>query len=143
MSETKKEVKEVKEKEPKYSKEEINDGKFMSVLAYLGILALIPYFAEKKNKYVRYHAIQGMNFMVVCVGYSILTSILSAIIKVNRCFTYWGYESCVKATPGWLSVILWLVGIPLTVFCIMGIVYACQGKTKELPLVGKVKIFKK
>ena len=44
-----------------YDKKEIENGKVMAILAYLGILCLIPYFAEKDNKYVRFHAIQGLN----------------------------------------------------------------------------------
>ena len=55
----------LQDKSADYSKEEIDNGKLMALLSYIGILALIPYFAEKENKYVRFHAIQGLNLLIV------------------------------------------------------------------------------
>ena len=43
-----------------YNEEEITDGKDMGVLCY--IFPLIPYFLNKKNLFVKYHSIIGMNF---------------------------------------------------------------------------------
>ena len=40
------------------------------------------------------------------------------------------------------SVITWAVGILIIVLAIIGIINAVQGKAKELPIIGKIKILK-
>jgi len=133
---------------------EIEAGKGMAVLAYLGILALIPYFAEKKNQFVRYHAVQGINIMLIAVGYSIVIGIVLSILGsviIGGCYTsvydYYltGGSDCAgkMAMLGIISFILWIPTMIIGVLCIIGIVNAVQGKEKELPILGKIKIIKK
>ena len=50
----------------------------MGVLSY--IIPLIPYFVEKENKFVRYHAIQGMNLLIISIIYGVAYSILSVFL---------------------------------------------------------------
>ena len=42
----------------------------MGIIAYFSLLALIPYFCEKKNKFVVYHAKQGMNLLIFETAYA-------------------------------------------------------------------------
>ncbi len=125
--------------EGKYTDKEIKDGKGIAWLSYFGLLALIPYFAYKDNKYVRAHAIRGLNLLIVAVAWGVLMAILTSVIRTP--VTYWGIT--VYTTPWWLGLISWAGYIFISVVSIMGIVYACSGKVKDLPLVGKVKIIKK
>jgi len=137
--------------EPVFDKKEVDSGKGMGILSYIGILALIPYFAEKNNKFVRFHAIQGMNLMLVLVAYGIIYWIISFVvtsIAMSNCVTtYYGYyaSSCVGGGIGALIVssIFGLIGLGLGIIAIIGIVNAASGKAKELPLIGKIKIIKK
>jgi uncharacterized membrane protein len=124
----------------KFTKEEIESGKGMSILAYIGILSLIPFFAEKKNKFVVYHAKQGLN-LFICeaifgVGFGIIASIITAITvgSLNLGLLF--------VLPIILGVIGWAFGIFFLVMSIMGIVQACSGEAKELPIIGKIKIVK-
>ena len=132
--------------EPSFDKKEVEAGKGMAVLAY--IIALIPYFAEKKNKYVRFHAVQGMNILIIAVGYSIIASIISSIITgalTGGCLNYW-YAStgtCNPGLAGTISFILWIPSMLIGIINIMGLVYAATGKAKEVPILGKVRIIKK
>ncbi|MCL2037413.1 hypothetical protein FWG95_00145 [Candidatus Saccharibacteria bacterium] len=129
------------------SKKEIEDGKTMAILAY--ILAPIPYFAEKKNKFVRYHAVQGMNILIVGVAYAIVANIINRIVWnafVGDCIRsiYTGHGGC----GGWgmartISWILGVGGVVIGVIVVIGIVNAVNGKKKEVPILGKVKIIKK
>lgn len=120
-----------------YTKEEIDSGKLMSVLAYLGVLVLIPYFAEKENKFVRYHAIQGLNLFIVNLIVSaglVLVSLLATIVFMIPVL-------------GWilgtlLYFVIGLVPIGLFVLTVLGVVYAIQGNAKEMPIVNKVKFIK-
>lgn len=136
-------VNNVKDDSKSFDKKDIESGKGMAILAY--ILPFIPYFAEKNNKYVRYHAVQGMNILIIAIGYSILYNILTSIIKVNgSCGNLWGYNlgSYCKVTPWWITLPLSIIGLCITILCIIGIINVCNGKAKELPIVNKFKIIK-
>lgn len=137
----------VKDDSKLFNKKEMETGKGMAILSY--IIPLIPFFAEKKNKFVQYHAKQGMNLLIVAIAYSIIYSILSSIIKVKRnCgYGYWGdlaaeLGTYCKVTPWWVTLPLFLIGLCITVLCVIGIINVCNNKAKELPIVNKVKIFK-
>lgn len=121
-----------------FNSTDIQQNKFMAILSYFGLLALIPYFGAKQSPYAQYHAKQGMNLMIADIGVGILAFLLG-LIKVTRTYLFYEY----KVTPGWvvfIQAILWLIVIA---FSIIGIVNAAQGKAKELPIIGKyLKIFK-
>jgi uncharacterized membrane protein len=131
-------INDVNDSSESFDKEEIESGKGMGVLCY--IIPFIPYFVEKKNKFVQYHAKQGMNLFIICVVYSIIYSILTSIIKVKRYVYYGAIEY--NVTPWWVTFPLGLIGLGLTVIALMGIVYVLNGKAKELPIINKLKILK-
>ncbi len=143
-------VNDVKDDSKSFDKKEKEDGKGMAILAY--IIPIIPYFfADKKNKYVRYHAIQGMNLLIITIVYAIIESVLSSVIKVKSdcgLGNYWGTlanelgANC-TVTPWWLTLIFTIIGLGITVLCVIGIINVCNGKAKELPIVNKFKIIKK
>jgi uncharacterized membrane protein len=97
---------------------DINSNKVMAILAYLGILVLIPLFAAKDSKFARFHTNQGLLLLLV----AILCGVISRIPVI-----------------GFIGSIL---GFISGIFAIIGIVYAIQGKAKELPLIGKYRILK-
>ena len=90
-----------------------DQDKIMLVLAYLGILALIPMLTVKDSDYVKWHAKQGL---VLGLGGGIAITIIGMIPIVN------------------LSVCL--LGPGLLVMCIMGIVKAMGGNRWRIPLVA-------
>lgn len=147
-SKAKKILNDVKDDSKSFDKKDVENGKGMAILAY--IFPFIPYFAEKNNKYVRYHAVQGMNLLIIAIAYSIIYSILTSIIKVkgNCGLGYWGdlaeaFGQYCKVTPWWVTVPLSIIGFAISILCIIGIINVCKGKAKELPIVNKVKVFKK
>lgn len=122
-----------------YDAKDIADNKVMAILAYLGILWLIPFFGKKDSPYVAYHCRQGFNLLLAEIAYAVLSAILSAIIKTPH-YIYGVYYG--SYTPGWLSTILWLISIPIFIVAVIGIMNAANGRAKELPLIGKFKILK-
>lgn len=119
------------------TQEEVNNGKLMSLLAYLGILALIPYFVEKENKYIRFHAIQGLNLFIV----NMIASVAIMVVAFVATFLF------IIPILGWilggiLYLVVCLLPIGFFVLQILGIVYALQGNAKELPVVNKLKFIK-
>ena len=101
-----------------YDQADINANKVMAILAYIGILVLIPLFAAKDSKFARFHTNQGLLLFIV----AIIASVISRIHVI-----------------GFIGA---LIGFITFIFAIIGIVYAAQGKAKELPFIGKYKILK-
>jgi len=133
-----------------FDKKEAESGKAMAILSYLAFLALIPYFAEKKNKFVRFHAVQGMNLLLIWVAYVIINAIVSAIVTaatvgncVNSYYGYYGNCAAGFGAIGIVSIIFGIIGAAIGVVAIIGIVNAVTGKMKEVPILGKIKIIKK
>lgn len=107
-----------------YTKEDIDKNKVMGVLAYLGLLVLVPLLAAKDSKFARFHSNQGLVLLIAEGICSVLSAILSLI-------------------PFWLIRLpIYLVQIALFVLAIIGIVNAAGGKAKELPVIGKITILK-
>ena len=113
-----------------FDAQDIAGNKVMAVLAYLGILVLVPIFAAKQSKFARYHANQGLMLLITSIAYSIVYGILSSIILAISWRLYF------------ITSILSLVSLVFFVLCIIGIINAANGKAKELPLIGKFRILK-
>nr|WP_195276408.1 zinc-ribbon domain-containing protein [Anaerotruncus rubiinfantis] len=109
--------------------QDAQDNKVMAVLAY--IIFLIPLFAAKDSKFARFHTNQGIILVIGAIIYGVLFSVLSGILFAIS----WQLGLAVTG-------ILGLVGWVFTVFAIIGIVHACKGEMKPLPLIGGIKILK-
>ena len=123
-----------------YTQKDKDENKGMAILSY--ILPFIPYFTKKDSKWVEYHSKQGMNLLIVGIAYSVIYGILTSVIKVTTTDYMWGIPYTYTRTPVWLTLPLNLLSLGITILAIMGIVNVCKGVAKELPLVGKLKIFK-
>lgn len=112
--------------------EDVQNNKVFAIIAYFGILVLVPIFAAKESKFARFHANQGLGLFICEAAWGIISYIISYLLAVS--FSW--------AMLGLWSVISWLVCIGFLVFAIIGIVNAAQGSTKPMPLFGKFKILK-
>ena len=114
-----------------YDPADINNNKVMAVLAYFGILFLVPLLAAKDSKYAKFHTNQGVVLLIaqLVLGFAvgILSSVLLFIAPVLAVIT---------------TLLSYAVSIASLVFAIIGIVNAATGKAKELPLIGSIKIIK-
>lgn len=95
------------------------DNKIMGILAYLGILFLVPLLAAKESPFARFHTNQG--FILFLVGMVIS-------------FVAW------IPVLGWIIALVGWIGI--LVFMILGIINAAKGEMKELPVIGKYRLLK-
>lgn len=102
---------------------DIQQNKVMAVLAYIGILFLVPLLAAPNSQYARFHTNQGLVLFLTDIVAGIVSGIFALIPFV-----------------GW--IISSLLGIAIFVFMILGIVNAATGAAKELPLIGKIRIIK-
>ena len=101
-----------------YTAEDIDKNKVFAILAYLGILFIVPILAAKDSKFARFHTNQGV-ILFIC---GILGSIMSCI-PIIKYFA-------------------WIVSLGVFVLAVMGIIAAAKGEAKELPIIGKYRIIK-
>lgn len=92
-----------------------NNRVVMGVLAYLGILVIIPFLMSRNDPFVRFHIKQGVVLAVI----EIILWVISGM--------FWG-----------LVTIIWIIQLITFVLSIVGIVNVVQNKEKELPLVGSL-----
>ena len=104
---------------------DIAGNKGMSVLAYIGVLVLIPLFFRKDSKFARFNINQGLVLMFIEVAANLINKVCAAYLPGS------------SGIVGLLCFIVWVVCIVLS---IMGIVNAAKGRYKKLPIVGGVKI---
>ncbi len=111
---------------------DVKKNKGMGVVSYLGILVLIPLLAgDKKSPYVRHHANQGLMLFII-----------SAIVDLLDGEWIWGFRSWVNFGGNVLSWVLDIANLACFILLIVGIVTACKGEKKELPVIGKYKFLK-
>ena len=111
-----------------FDPEDVRQNKVMAILAYFGILVLVPVFAAKESKYARFHANQGFVLFICEAAYGVVYSILNSIITAIH-------------IP-FLSFVLSLVYVAFFVFSILGIIHAAKGESKKLPVIGDFTILK-
>lgn len=109
-----------------YEIQDINANKPMGILAYLGLLVLVPIFTARESKFAMFHAEQGLVLCVLAHLVGILAAIFSLIPVVGFIF----------------SILMGLVGVVILVLMILGIANSVNGLAKQLPIVGKYTIFK-
>ena len=99
--------------------DDVNQNKVYAILAYFGILVLIPILAAPKSEFAKFHSNQGL---LLLIG-ALICMVIGVIPFV-----------------GWL--IAFAGDIFILVLAIMGIINAAKGEMKELPLIGSIKILK-
>jgi uncharacterized membrane protein len=114
-----------------YDPKDMEENKVMALLSYIGVLFLVPLLAAPNSKFSRYHANQGIILFIGEAAGSIVLSILSFIMA---------FISGILA--GIVSFIIFLFGIVCLAFAIFGIMNVVNGKAKELPFIGKIRILK-
>jgi uncharacterized membrane protein len=113
---------------------DVEKNKAMAVLAYLGILVLVPILAAKDSPFAKYHANQGLVLTIGAVALFFAVGILSFIV---------GAIPGVNVIAGCFGCVLFpTAGIGYLVLVIMGIVNAVNGRMKPLPLFPPMTVIK-
>lgn len=109
---------------------EDSSEKIYSILAYFGILWLVPALAGK-TPFSKYHANQGLVLFIVEAVLGIMEVILVFII----------YK--IPFVGGLITGVLGgVIGLIFLVYAIIGIVNVVNGETKPLPIIGVINIIK-
>jgi len=101
----------------------------LAALSYLGFLGLVFHYAKVcKTDFGKFHALQATNLFIIEVGLDVACGILQGMFRLIH-LRFVG------------SIFGMIVGLSF-IFNILGIVYACQGKKEELPIIKDLKIIK-
>lgn len=105
--------------------EDVAKNKPFAILAYLGILFIVPMIVAKESPFAKYHANQGLILFIAWMVAMIAVTILSSIPIIN------------------LGVFLLgpLVWAGTLILGVMGILSAAKGETKPLPYIGNYTIY--
>ena len=104
--------------------------KMLAAMAYLGILAAVPFFMERKPQFVRYHLGQGVTLFAAEILYGIMYQLLAAMVLMVS----WRLFIIVR--------ILGYAAFVFPVFMVIGIINVVNGQEKELPVIGKIRFFR-
>lgn len=114
-----------------FDAKDIEDNKAFAILAYIGILVLIPLLAAPKSKFARYHTNQGLVLFIceLIAGFvhGILHFMFTVVVDVHIVDVI-------------LSIIFDILYLAYIILIIIGVANVCQDKAKELPIIGKFKI---
>jgi uncharacterized membrane protein len=106
--------------------EDIEKNKVFAVLAYIGLLFLVPLLAAPQSKFARYHTNQGVILFIA----NIITSVAAMVLMFIPFVGCFGAVAVFAAAIGWL------------VLMIIGVVNAASGQYKPLPLIGHYQLMK-
>jgi uncharacterized membrane protein len=113
---------------------DVEKNKAMAVLAYIGILVLVPILAAKDSPFAKYHANQGLVLTIGAIALFFVVGILSFIV---------GAIPVVNVIAGCFGCVLFpAAGIGYLVLAIMGILNAVNGQMKPLPLFPPITLIK-
>lgn len=95
----------------------------MAILAYLGILVIVPFFTDAKNDpFVKFHIKQGLALIIAWIVMGIVSVVMGMAVAIPSLF--------------FLSFLIPLIDLGLLIINIIGIINAATGKQKELPVIG-------
>ncbi len=101
-----------------YDPADIEKNKTMAGLAYL--LFFLPLVVCPESKFGRYHANQGLVLLLLAIIGNVVLGIIPII--------------------GW--ILMPIFGILVLILFIIGLINGLNGKAKELPVIGKIKLLK-
>jgi uncharacterized membrane protein len=104
---------------------DVEKNKVMGILAYLGILWLVPLLAAKDSAFARYHTNQGLVLILASIAVWIVSFVLDFVLVFIP-------------VVGWIMMALLHFGlfIGIIVLVVLGIINAANGVCKPLPLIG-------
>ena len=109
-------------------RKDAEDNKLMGILAYLGILFLVPYLAAKESPFAKFHANQGCVLFIVEIALVVVLQMLWVLLPLGLYLI--------------IRLLSSMVYLGIIVLAILGIINAVKGEMKELPVIGKYTILK-
>lgn len=118
---------------------DVNAGKGLCVLAYLGILFFVPLVAKAESKYCRFHANQGLVLLIANIAVGIVRTVINLLVNAifGGLFGMYVFANLITTLLGIV------VGVATLALTIIGIINTINGKAKELPIIGRFHLIDK
>ncbi len=125
--------------------QDIASNKTVGIISCFWFLFFVPLCSNGSSPYNRFKANQSLWVLIINAAlgivFAILSAIIGAIFPVTFDYYTWSWRPHVAAVI--LDIILGIICyVPALFMWIMNLVYAIQGRAKELPIVGKIRIIK-
>lgn len=127
----------IKDYTDSFSLEEIESGKALSIVSYL--IPLVPFILSKKNNYVKFHTLNGMNILFTYLIFLIIKRTLSYIFG-TPCDLVSGLKCIIL--PISLRIFFAFINMIFSFIILYGVLNVCNNKAKEIPIIRKIKLFK-
>lgn len=127
----------IKDYTDSFSLEEIESGKALSIVSYL--IPLVPFILSKKNNYVKFHTLNGMNILFTYLIFLIIKRTLSYIFG-TPCDLVSGLKCIIL--PISLRIFFAFINMIFSFTILYGVLNVCNNKAKEIPIISKIKLFK-
>ena len=127
----------IKDYTDSFSLEEIESGKALSIVSYL--IPLVPFILSKKNNYVKFHTLNGMNILFTYLIFLIIKRTLSYIFG-TPCNLVSGLKCIIL--PISLRIFFAFINMIFSFIILNGVLNVCNNKAKEIPIISKIKLFK-
>ena len=114
-----------------FNSEDVQKNKIMAVLAYFGILFLVPFLAAEDSQFAKFHANQGIILFIT-------DSILSLVAVLFNFLVGW-LPFVGPVLGGVISFAAFGIG---TALFIIGLINVFSGEPKKLPIIGDFVIIK-
>jgi len=119
-----------------YTEEDVKKNKTKAMICYIPLVPL--YFVVtskfKSSTYLKFHANQGL---VVTLGW-----IISFFVSKMLAALFTKDSMLLDNTPGWVSFTSYILYCICFFATLYGVINTVNGSSKELPLIGKLKLLK-
>lgn len=112
-------------------KQEAEEGKVLSIFAYIGILFLVPLLAGGENQFVKFHANQGLVLFLASLAVTVAYVLLSILFSFLGFFGYMLVS--LAGTAGSIGILALMI---------IGIINVVQLEAKPLPIIGGITLIK-
>lgn len=116
---------------------EVKQYKNFATLCYIPLVALYFKFFKKldaKSKYMQYHIKEGTNLTLLWIFAIVISRVLYTLFTKKYLMS--------EETPGWVNFITYVLYCLAIVITIVGLYRTSNGKSKDLPIIGKYKFLK-
>lgn len=120
-----------------FGKEEVTKYKMYATLCYIPLVTLYFKYINKlgsKSKYMDYHIKEGTNLTLLWVASIIISKVLYGMFTKKYLMS--------EETPTWVKFVSYVLYCISIVITLVGIYRTYNGKSKDLPIIGKYKFLK-
>lgn len=131
-----------KDRTSEYDPDDIARNKSYGIVGCIPILFFIPLVACPESRYGKFCANQGLLLLILGAALGVVGSIINGAFSIIKAMLghWFVFGFALSVANGIISFLLWAI---VTVLFVVAFVGACQGKAKELPLIGKLRILDK